>query len=56
MALKIIIVILLLISYYDTISITKPNKTQTQFVKTDAFWAVLHTIAYGIAVGYVLFM
>lgn len=51
-----IIVGLLLISYYDTITIAKPSKTQTEFVKIDVAYAVMHTLAYGLAVGYILFM
>lgn len=51
-----IIVGLLLLSYYDTLKIVIPDKTQTEFVKLDAFWSVLHTVAYGLAVGYILFM
>lgn len=50
-----ITVALLLISYIDNIQIVMPQKDQTEQVKLDIFWAILHTVAYAMAIGLILF-
>ncbi|EPD50136.1 hypothetical protein MHH33_03045 [Paenisporosarcina sp. FSL H8-0542] len=53
--LKFLVVSLLIVSYIDTIRIAKPSKNQVKGVHHDALWASIHTMAYGLAVAFILF-
>lgn len=53
--LKILVVSLLIVSYIDTINIAIPKPEQIEGVRMDIMWATIHTLAYSLAIGIILF-